>query len=187
MVRDRATENLAEISTGAGERVSPWLCKCLFPPLFWGKAHKTLQQPNKICIRRKSRQLLTHVPGLLLLFFFFLLFLCPSGQISHCPRLCWRQRGGSGTCLLCCCQAFLSKGKIIGCLFIFLVCKVRNSILALKPVVRLCVILGTLTEVRSVWIAELKSKYCILWDQWRGREVILLNGAPQRLFGLGSQ
>lgn len=27
MVRDRATENLAEISTGAGERVTLWVCK----------------------------------------------------------------------------------------------------------------------------------------------------------------
>lgn len=27
MVRNRATENLAKISTGAGECVPPWLCK----------------------------------------------------------------------------------------------------------------------------------------------------------------
>lgn len=65
------------------------------------------------------------------------------------PPLAVLKRGAAAVCLLCCSQALLSKGKIIGRLFLLL-CKVGNSISALKPVVMVCVILGMLTEVSFV-------------------------------------
>lgn len=48
---------------------------------------------------------------------------------------------------LCCSGHFLG-GKNNRVAFLF--CRVRNCIPALKPVVMFCVVLGTLTEVRSV-------------------------------------